>query len=95
MKWIIKDKPKKTKSTPKEGDRKVVQKFCWFPRCYWDITTGETEWYWLQKVYVAYEYYTADCFPCPWGIEQFKPAHWERIGVTDEYSKAVQRGWVN
>lgn len=94
MKWIIKDKPKANKPKPKAGDHKVVKKFCILPKHYWNIETRETEWYWLQKVYVAYEYYAADWFPCPWGAEQFEPAHWERIGVTDEYSKAVQRGWV-
>jgi hypothetical protein len=94
MKWVIKDKPKKSKSRPNAGDCKLVQKFCWFPRQYWNIETGETEWYWLQKVYVAYKYYAAEWFPCPWGIEWYEKAHWGQIGVTDEYSKAVQRGWV-
>lgn len=94
MKWVIKDKPKNSKPKPKVGDRKVVKKFCILPKHYWNIETKETEWYWLQYVYVAYEYYEADWLLCPWGAEQYEPAHWGQIGVTDEYSKAVQRGWT-
>ena len=94
MKWIIKDKTKNNKPKPKAGNRKVVRKFCIIPKHYWNIETRETEWYWLQYVYVAYEYYEADWLLCPWGAEQYEPAHWGQIGVTDEYSKAVQRGWT-
>ena len=92
MKWTIKDKPKTNKSKPKAGDHKVVKKFCILPKHYWNIKTREAERYWLQYVYVAYEYYEADWLICPWGAEQYEPAHWSKIEITDEYSKAVQRG---
>ena len=92
MKWTIKDKPKTNKPKPKAGDHKVVKKFCILPKHYWNIETREAEWYWLQYVYVAYEYYEADWLICPCGTKQYEPAHWSKIGITDEYSKAVQRG---
>ena len=94
MKWTIKDKLKTNKPKPKAGDHKVVKKFCILPKHYWNIETRETEWYWIQYVYVAYEYYD-DTYPLtPWGSVEYEPAHWSQIGVTDEYSKAVQRGWT-
>lgn len=93
MKWIVKDKPKNNKHRPKEGDRKVVKRFCLFPKRYYNLELNQTEWYWLQKVYIVYKYYKADWFPCPWGAEQYEPAHWEIIGIADEYSKVIERGW--
>ena len=95
MKWIIKDKPVNKKPRPKKGGLKLVRKFLILPKSYYNSELCQTEWYWLQKVYICYKYYEADWFPCPWGAEQYEPAHWERIGITEYYSKAIQRGWTN
>lgn len=92
MKWTIKDKPKKIEL--KKPGHKLVRKFCIFPKSYWNAELKETEWYWLQYVYVAYKYHEGKWHFTPWGSTEYKPAHWEQIGIIDEYSKAVQRGWT-
>lgn len=94
MKWIIKDKPIKYNPTPKEGDTKLVHKFIFFPKSYWNPELKQTEWFWLQKVYIYYRYYEEEFLPCPWGIEQFERARWEVEGVTDSFSTALYRGWA-
>lgn len=94
MKWTIPDKPAKHKSKPKAGDTKLLHRFIFFPKSYWNSELKQTEWFWLQKVYLYYRYYEEEFLPCPWGIEQFEPARWVREGVTDSFSTALNRGWA-
>lgn len=94
MKWIIPDKPAKQKSKPKAGDTKLLHKFIFFPKSYWNAELKQTEWFWLQKVYLYYRYYEEHFVPTPWGSVHYEPAKWLREGVTDSFSKALDRGWA-
>ena len=94
MKWTTPNKPSKYKSKPKAGDTKLLQKFIFSPKSYWNPELKQTEWFWLQKVYLYYRYYEEEFVRTPWGSEQYVPAKWVREGVTDSFSIALNRGWI-
>ena len=94
MKWTIPDKPVKHKNKPKAGDTKLLHKFILFPKSYWNSELKQTEWFWLQKVYIYYTYYEEHFVPTPWGSVHYEPAKWLREGVTDSFSTALNRGWA-
>lgn len=94
MKWTISDKPVKHKNNPKAGDTKLVHRFIFFPKSYWNPELKQTEWFWLEKVYLYYRYYEAQFVTTPWSSVQYEPAKWLIEGVTESFSTALDRGWA-
>lgn len=75
MIWKIKDKV--------EGDIKINKRFCIFPRCHHNYDKGITTWYWLEPVYIAYEWMS----PC------WESPCWIKIGIATSYENAKNKIW--
>ena len=92
MKWIKEDKSKVTKFERNYGDKKIKKHFCLLPKTYYDSINCATIYYWLETVYLVYEwvkgepYITYDDCHC-------ESDHWERIGLATSYSNAVRELW--
>ncbi len=63
MRW---GKPKDT-PLPKDGDRRRVTRFLWWPK------KLQKEWRWLEAAVIEQRYEEV-WFPTPWGV--VKPHHW-------------------
>ena len=69
--------------------KKIKKHFCLLPKTQHDSINGGTIYYWLETVYLVYEwvkgepYYDFYDFRC-------ESDHWERIGLATSYSNAVR-----
>ena len=91
MLWELKSKEK----TPelKEFDKKVKKHFCLLPWTYWHPIKKCWVRYWLETVYVGYEWHKEEWIPTPWGSMDFEPAHWEKIGAVTSMFACKGLGW--
>ena len=92
MKWIKEDKSKVTKFERNYGDKKIKKHFCLLPKTYYDSTKGGTIYYWLETVYLVYEWVKGSRYSSYY-IFSDEPDHWERIGLATSYANAVIGLW--
>lgn len=91
MKWTIKHKSNLAK-TVNFGDKQILERFCFLPRVYHSDLHNTTTFYWLEKVYLVYEYVQGH--KVTRGLRTYiEDDHWKRIGLATSYSRAVQEIW--
>lgn len=88
MRWTIEDKPCKQK--PQFGDKKIKKHFCLFPKSDWN--DGITTYYWLETVWVVYEWTKGYVGEGPCGL-YVEPDQWSKIGIATSCSNAVREIW--
>lgn len=92
MKWTIRDKST-FKYIPKYGDLKVKKHFCFLPKSNYDAKAGITTYYWLETVYIAYEWTEGVEWDCTTGLELYYSDFWQKVGIATSYNNAVKRIW--
>ena len=95
MKWTINHKYV-NKEVVEYGDKKVRKRFCFFPKAQYDITTNSSTFYWLQYVYVVYEW--TEGIDVEWdfsGLPVYEPDYWRQIGIAATYDNAIKEFGVN
>lgn len=93
MKWTINHKYD-DKKVIEYGDKKVRKRFCFFPKSQYDITTNSSTFYWLQYVYVVYEW--TEGTNTEWdasGIPMCESDYWHKVGIASTYENAVDGLW--
>lgn len=93
MKWIKEDKSKVTKFERNYGDKKIKKHFCLLPKTYYDSINCATIYYWLETVYLVYEWVEGKSYIGYDGFYRCKPAHWKRIGLATSYANVVIGLW--
>ena len=94
MRWIKKDKSKAVKFKHKYGDKKIKKHFCLLPKTYYDSLDRKTIYYWLETIYLVYEWVKGEPFSSYYVFSfSDEPDHWERIGLATSYSNAVREFW--
>lgn len=91
MRWIKKDKSKVI-FKHKYGDKKIKKHFCLLPKTHYDSINGGTIYYWLETVYLVYEWVKGEPYSSYYVFSD-EPDHWERIGLATSYSNAVRELW--
>lgn len=92
MRWTIKDK-NTYKYIPKYGDTKVKKHFCFLPKSNYDSNAGITTYYWLENIYIAYEWVEGCELWDGCGMPFLESDHWQRIGIASSYNNAVKHIW--
>ena len=93
MQWTIKHQYI-DKEFPYYGDIKVKKRFCLFPRAQYDVESNSTTYYWLQNVYITYEW--TEGINVEWdfsGLPVCEPDYWRRVGIATTYENASKSIW--
>ena len=93
MRWIKKDKSKAVKSKHKYGDKKIIKHFCLLPETHYDSINSRTIFYWLETVYLVYEWVKGEPYVTCDDYYHCESDHWKRIGLATSYSNAVRELW--
>jgi hypothetical protein len=89
MRWTIEHKPCKPRH--KFGDKKIKKHFCLFPKS--DYNNGTTTYFWLETIYIVYEWTEGGYDYSPWGTRDIEPDYWNRLGIATSYNNAVKEIW--
>ena len=94
MRWTVNHKNKPVKKFLHYGDHKIVERFCFFPKSQYDPKTEITTYYWLEKVYITYEWtegyeYTFD----EWGMSGYQKDYWKKIDISTSDKIALDKLW--
>ena len=93
MKWTLNHRYI-DKEPLKYGDCRIKRRFCLFPRTQYNIESNSTTYYWLQNVFIAYEWTEGTNVEWdPSGIPVCEPDYWRRIGIATTYNNAVKGIW--
>lgn len=92
MRWIKEGKSKVTRFERNYGDKKIKKHFCLLPKTYYDSIDCVTIYYWLETVYLVYEWVKGERHSSYYFFTD-EPDHWERIGLATSYSNAVRELW--
>lgn len=90
MRWTKEDKHYKGKQRLRFGDKKIKKRFCLFPKSDWN--NGVTTYFWLETVWVVYEWTQGGIYQGPCGMDVVND-HWGKIGIATSYSNAVKEIW--
>lgn len=93
MRWIKKDKSEVVKFKHKYGDKKIKKHFCLLPKTHYDSINSGTIYYWLETVYLVYEWVKGEPYVTCDDYCHCEPDHWERIGLATSYSNAIRELW--
>lgn len=89
MRWTVESKPLKPRT--QFGDKKIKKHFCLFPKS--NYNNGVTTYFWLETVYIVYEWREGYESCTPWGSIDYEPDYWCRIGIATSYDNAVKEIW--
>lgn len=67
-----------TKPTPREGDRRVVQKFLFLPKCL------DGEWRWLERAKIVQRYIDHEAMVSGWHYYGTNIGGWTDCGWSDD-----------
>jgi hypothetical protein len=94
MKLTIKHKNKPCKAIfHKYGDTRIKKCFCLFPKKQYLAKTDITVYYWLETVFIVYEWTEGNIYSNfdPYGY--YVSDSWQRLGIATSYEKAVKKDW--
>ena len=93
MKWTINHRYTNKKAL-EYGDKKIKKHFCVFPQVQYDIESNSSTFYWLQYVYIVYEWTEGtDVEWDPSGIPVCESDYWFKLGIATTYENASKGIW--
>lgn len=94
MRWTVNHKGQKVKDFPSYGDHKIVERFCFFPKSQYDPETNTTTYYWLETVYITYEWTEGYEYTCDeWGQVLVQSDYWKKINISTNQMEALDKIW--
>ena len=94
MRLTIKHKSKPSKKTfVKYGDIQIKKCFCFLPKKQYLAKTDSTVFYWLETVFLVYEWTEGSVHSSFDPYDSCTPDSWQRLGIATSYEKATQKDW--